>query len=163
MIQAKTFVKYIKYTDSETKSSYIRSSNKTKAFKELHNIHEFLTDTHNITATDKIVYIICYGNELHEIHSDFEKSYRNIQVFHVSNLLYNISKHKLVPKHTIVESDDIVTLKQQLNIKSIHQLPAIKKNDPMAKYLGLNVKDVCKIYRPSKSTIQHICYRVCEA
>lgn len=85
-----------------------------------------------------------------------------IEVFELKELLFNVSKHELVPKHEKLADDaSIKDLLQSAKLKSKTQLPLILKTDPMARYLGLRSGDVVKITRPSPTSGIYIHYRCC--
>ena len=88
---------------------------------------------------------------------------KNIQVFELRELQFNISNHVLVPKHRLIEANDetINSIFQKLNIKSRSQLPVILKTDPMAKFLNAKTGDLVEITRYSPTSGEHIFYRIC--
>ena len=51
-----------------------------------------------------IVNFISIEEKLPSKYMDFE--YNNMQVFHIKDLLYNITKHKYVPKHSILNEEE---------------------------------------------------------
>ena len=107
-----------------------------------------------ITENDNILFVHCSGKELSDkLNTDYEH-------FHISRLLFNITKHSLVPKHQLLTKPQIVDLKLSMNLQSVYQLPSIQKNDPISKYFNANVGNVFKIFRNSKTSLEHICYRV---
>ena len=59
---------------------------------------------------------------------------------------FDITKHILVPAHTILSEDEIQKLLQQYNISKV-QLPVISLLDPVIKVIGANKGDVVKIER----------------
>lgn len=71
----------------------------------------------------------------------------------------DISKHKFVPKHVILNEKQTGELLQQYNI-TLNQLPRILTSDPMVEKLEAKVGDVIKITRtsPTAGTISY--YRV---
>ena len=71
----------------------------------------------------------------------------------------NISKHKLVPKHTILKEEEKRTLLEKHKI-NLNQLPRILTSDPMIVQLGANVGDVIKIERKSSTSGETTYYRV---
>ena len=129
--------------------------------KEIIQLYNFIKAINQLSNNDNIVFVICYGQKLHPSHIELEKMLDNVQIFHINSLIFNITKHKYVPKHELLNKEEINTLKKKLNINSVNQLPVILTNDPVAKYLNMKNGDVCRIYRPSPSTQIHICYRVC--
>lgn len=83
-----------------------------------------------------------------------------VEVFKRSELYFNITKHDIVPKHTLLTVYEKNELVRNLKIKPT-QLPHIKRADAMAKYMGLVKGDVVRIDRKSEITEQSIYYRIC--
>ncbi len=71
----------------------------------------------------------------------------------------DISKHKAVPKHVILNDKETGELLQQYNI-TLNQLPRILTSDPMVQKLGAKVGDVIKITRDSSIAGSISYYRV---
>lgn len=91
--------------------------------------------------------------------SEFFKSH---QVFQISELMFNVSRHALVPAHEVMrDEEEIKQMFTKYNIKSRAQLPAIHQSDPMAKYMGMVPGDVVRITRPSPTCGSYMYYRVC--
>lgn len=107
-----------------------------------------------ITENDNILFVHCVGKELSD---KVDNTYEH---FHISRLLFNITKHSLVPKHELLNKSQVLNLKLSMNLKSVYQLPSILKEDVISKYFNAKVGDVFRIYRNSKTTLEHICYRV---
>lgn len=85
---------------------------------------------------------------------------RNIEYFVENELLVNITRHELVPKHIPLSEDEKQALLKQYKIKDL-QLPRILQNDSVARYLGLQRGQVVKIIRPSESAGRYVTYRLC--
>jgi DNA-directed RNA polymerase I, II, and III subunit RPABC1 len=86
----------------------------------------------------------------------------HVEAFDVSELLFNISRHDLVPKHEAVTDDqEIAQIMETYRVKSRHQLPLILRNDPMARYLGLKPGHLVRITRTSPTAGEYILYRAC--
>ena len=87
--------------------------------------------------------------------------FRNIHLFHIDTLSYDIGNHKLVPKHECIRNQaEIQKIYEETNSSS-GQLPAILRTDPMAKLLRLAPGDICKISRNSERCGEYVFYRIC--
>jgi DNA-directed RNA polymerase subunit H (RpoH/RPB5) len=85
-----------------------------------------------------------------------------VNVFEISELLFNISKHILVPKHELVVDDETIQkILSDYGLKNRHQLPLITRNDPMARYLGLRSGQLVRVTRTSPAAGEYILYRCC--
>jgi DNA-directed RNA polymerase subunit H (RpoH/RPB5) len=90
-----------------------------------------------------------------------QKKGGSIQYFHMKQLLYNPSKHSLVPKHTKLSPEESMEVMEKYMIKSKTQMPYISHNDVMAKRLGLKQGDIIKIDRYNENSGLSFGYRVC--
>ena len=82
-----------------------------------------------------------------------------IEVFDQRTLLFNITKHEMVPKHSIITKEDKAALLKKYRIND-SQLPKIMVDDPVARYYGARKGDVIKIIRPSDTAGRYVTYRV---
>ena len=83
-----------------------------------------------------------------------------VQIFNLDSLLFDITKHELVPEHIIITEDEKPDLLKHYNI-SEDKLPHISRFDPVAKYLGMRPKQVCKIIRNSYTSGEATYFRIC--
>ena len=90
------------------------------------------------------------------INSGFDK----IEYFSEAELVVNITEHTLVPKHEILSIEETKCLLKRYSLSET-QLPRIQKNDPVARYLGLQKNQIVKIIRPSETAGRYITYRRC--
>lgn len=84
-----------------------------------------------------------------------------IQIFLTKELLYNPTKHELVPKHKKLSPEAAETLVLDLQLKSKNQLPFIQKQDIIARWLGLLPGDIVKITRYTETSGKYYYYRCC--
>jgi DNA-directed RNA polymerases I, II, and III subunit RPABC1 len=91
---------------------------------------------------------------IEEMRPDFQ-----IEVFRRIELLVDITEHELVPEHQVLTDG----AKQQLLARyklTEAQLPRLQKDDPVARYFGLERQQVVKIIRPSETAGRYVTYRI---
>jgi len=84
------------------------------------------------------------------------------QLFDIDKLMYNVTKHTMVPTHEVLSADEKADLLKKYNLVSDNQLPLIMKTDPVAKYHGLTTGQVCRIIRSSETHGVYKSYRLCQ-
>ena len=90
-----------------------------------------------------------------------KKHFRNVFMFNIKTLQFNILKHKFVPKHEVIRNNDTIQQILKNCNCTINQLPIISKEDPVSKIKMCTQGDLCKITRNSKTSGDYIYYRVC--
>lgn len=84
-----------------------------------------------------------------------------IQIFLQSELMYNPSKHELVPKHEKLSDAEGKAIMEKYNLRSKSQMPSLLKSDVMARWLGLKSGDIVKITRYNDTSGEYYYYRCC--
>jgi DNA-directed RNA polymerase subunit H (RpoH/RPB5) len=132
------------------------------------NIHEMIDDLFNLeevlTKNDTLFIIIKDDmNEtiLSELKKIWEKDGIFIVIENIKRLQFNILNHTLVPSHTIISEQEVEEIMKKYNIVNKTDFPDISRFDPVARVIGLRPGNVCKIIRPSKTSITTNYYRIC--
>lgn len=83
-----------------------------------------------------------------------------VHLFNINEVMINISKHVLVPKHEVLtKEEEQQVLVQYMSTKT--QLPWILRTDPIARYLGLEPGQIVRITTTSPTSGQYTSYRTC--
>jgi DNA-directed RNA polymerase subunit H (RpoH/RPB5) len=91
-----------------------------------------------------------------------EDATKNVQVFDIKELQFNVAKHSLVPKHEPIRNEvDIEHVIKTSCVKSKFQLPLIHSTDAMSRYLALKPGELVRIRRYSPSAGEYISFRCC--
>ena len=112
-----------------------------------------------IICNDNIIISKKYGNFMSKLEDYYTKNFF-VQIFNIDSLLFDITKHNLVPEHIILTEDEKQDLLKHFNIDE-DKLPRISRYDPVAKYLGMRPTQVCKIVRNSYTSGEATYYRIC--
>ena len=84
-----------------------------------------------------------------------------INIINIHRLQFNILKHQWVPKHMLLNDEQIVELKTKYNIQSNSELPTISRYDAVASIICMRPTQVCKIIRKSRTSLESEYYRMC--
>lgn len=118
-----------------------------QSFVESNNLsHSILFYKDSITAFAK--------QQLDELKQNFK-----IETFNINEMIFNITKHVLVPPHKLLSVKEKKDLCKQFKINE-RRLPHIKADDPVCRYYGAVPGNVFKITRTSDSTHHSLYYRL---
>jgi DNA-directed RNA polymerase subunit H (RpoH/RPB5) len=84
-----------------------------------------------------------------------------IIIFTLDQLQFNILNHQYVPRHEVLSRSQTEDVLKRFNVTDTDQLPNISRYDPVAQAIGIRPGEICKITRPSKTSIQSEYYRIC--
>ena len=84
-----------------------------------------------------------------------------IQYFQINQLLFNPTKHILVPEHRKLSATEVNELMDKYLIKNKLQMPIIMHNDVIAKWIGLKQGDIVEIKRYNENSGLSYYYRYC--
>jgi DNA-directed RNA polymerase subunit H (RpoH/RPB5) len=137
-----------------------------KSFRPI-NIRELVDDlllNDTITKSDTIIFIT--NEDGNDTIREFVKQIweeENIFVILLSlkRLQFDVLKHVLVPPHSIINKSELDEVTAKYKLKTSKLLPEISRFDPVAASIGMRPGDVCKIIRPSKTSIHSVYYRIC--
>ncbi|PKA59720.1 hypothetical protein AXF42_Ash011844 [Apostasia shenzhenica] len=81
-----------------------------------------------------------------------------VETFQITELLVNIMKHALMPKHEILQDKEKRELLEKYNVED-HLLPRLLEKDAVARYYGLGKGTVVKVTYHCEITGSHETYR----
>lgn len=81
-----------------------------------------------------------------------------VDIFQITELLVNITKHVLKPKHEVLTAEEKAKLLKEYNVVD-SQLPRMLETDAVARYYGLDKGTVVKVTYDSELTGDHVTYR----
>ena len=145
---------YVKYNITKT----LRPNNIYDIVEDLFNVENVLEKKDDL--------IIIYKDEPNDtLQNTVKNIWLNdkiyIAIINIARLQFNILKHELVPKHSILTSDEKTEFKNKFNIDDDQMIPTISYFSPVSLVLGMRPGEVCKIERFSKTAINSNFYRIC--
>ena len=148
------------HNQNEHRTAYVAYILETKTFskKDLVNLKAYIDE--NFPTKEMTVIIIVQEKPTPQIAKEFQNDeFKNYEIFLTKNLMFNITHHEIVPKHIMLnESEEEKVLEEFQSTRT--QLPKLLSSDPVAKYYGMKIGDVCKIVRHSPMTGESIYYRI---
>ncbi|KAK6124863.1 hypothetical protein DH2020_041397 [Rehmannia glutinosa] len=81
-----------------------------------------------------------------------------VEIFQITDLFVNITKHELKPKHQVLTDQEKENLLRKYSIDE-KQLPRMSQKDAIARYYGLEKGQVVKVTYSGELTQLHVTYR----
>lgn len=148
-----------KHSKSDVKMVYVNYILESKSFSKKDLVALKVMIDENYGTKEMAVLIIVPEKPTPQISKELQNDeYKGYEVFLTKSLLFNITKHILVPKHVLATDKEIEELLEQYKVTK-SQLPRLPPTDPVAKYYGFKNGDIVKIFRQSDMTGESIYYR----
>ena len=145
---------YIKYHLAKT----LRQGNVYEFIEDLFTLEEILT------PSDDLIIIMkdAPNDTLIKLMQDiWEQDNIYISIFQIKKLQFNVLEHSLVPPHFTLSDKEEADVRKKYNIMDDSQLSDISRFSLVAQAIGLRPGKICKIERPSKTSITTNYYRIC--
>ena len=136
------------------------------AARDIHNVVDDLFTLDSVLSTGNDTLIIVTKQPANEtvtqlLNQMWAQYNYFIIIFTLDQLQFNILNHQYVPQHEVLSKSETERVLKRFNITDIDQLPNISRYDPVAQAIGIRPGQVCKITRPSKTSITSEYYRIC--
>lgn len=126
---------------------------------KLVEVRKSLEDTE---ADLDVVILVVFNKPTTAAQKSINELKRDIQIFTLGELQYNVTDHVLVPKHVPIRSEvQIREILRRYQLPDRNKMPLIPSTDPVARYLALKPGQLVCITRPSPSCGVYVSYRCC--
>lgn len=145
---------YVKYHLAKT----LRRENINNILDDLYNLEQVLQ------KSDMLIIVMkqeVNDTLIHILNEIWEKEQIFIVIHTLDRLQFNILEHQYVPEHIVLSDVEKEAVEKKYNITDSKQMPSISRYDPVSLAIGLRPGQVCKIIRPSKTSVNSIYYRYC--
>jgi DNA-directed RNA polymerase subunit H (RpoH/RPB5) len=139
---------------------YNSESEKKEGKKRINDVIREILDIQKRHVNVKDIIFIA-ENKLNTQMVDDLKRYTEkmkITIFQGDYLLFNITKHFLVPKHHLMENEEMKDFLKDKEKGFVHKLPKIYESDPISRFYGAKVGQIFKIIRENLSDDSMIRY-----
>jgi DNA-directed RNA polymerase I, II, and III subunit RPABC1 len=154
-----------------------RGSLQTVAFNRERNacilVHFFVDPSISVKHIEKIQEKLLSGKITHCIlvypkaitsqtkkYIESTRSRFSIELFSEEDLLVNVTRHKMMPEHTLMTSEEKSKF-LKASCLVIEQLPRILVSDPVCRYYGAKRGDIMRIIRKSETAGKYAMFRLC--
>lgn len=128
--------------------------------RDINKILEF-TDGNGYTSGMILVALVPPSDNVLRVIKTLTKD-RMIQFFHIRQLRFDITTHRIAMPHRILKEDERPALMKKFNINDVgNQLPWIDSQDPMVKWIGGRPGDIIEVTRHSDVAGSELYYRYC--
>jgi len=125
--------------------------------QEITNIRGKVNETYGEDTV--IVHVLKYKPNTFAYKEIKETGEKTDEIFLYTELIFNRTKHRLVPKHVLLTEAEKREILQTYDCKDT-QIPRMVTTDYVCRYFGAKPGDMFKIFRPSPSSGIYITYRV---
>lgn len=84
-----------------------------------------------------------------------------VQIFEMRHLQFDISQHRKVPKHRIIQQDELEAVLKEFHASGPQQFPKIDCQDAMAKWIGARPGNVIEVLGLCEASGNNRRYRLC--
>ena len=169
MINNKQLDMLIENKDSNKPKIYVKYfaiSFKTIKATHITTMIDDLIYTEQLLKKNDILFIITHDNPNDTITNELKKIWEqdgiHLIIYSLKRLQFNILDHDLVPPHIVLSDAEKNDFLKKYNIDDPQkQVPQISRFDPVAGAIFLKPGQICKIIRPSKTSIKGLYYRYC--
>jgi DNA-directed RNA polymerase subunit H (RpoH/RPB5) len=134
------------------------------------NIYDYIEDLFNIEQIlskedDLIIIVRDEPNEtiIKTLQQIWSADKQFVVIWNIKHLQFNVLKHILVPTHEVLNPSQDLEFRKRYNINNDRELPNISRFSSVAMAIGIRPGQVCKITRPSKTSINTNFYRICSS
>lgn len=113
-----------------------------------------------IITRDKVTYQGVLEEYINRLHY---RDTKYVQILWLNHLQFNITHHDLVPSYRIMLEKEKHELLKKLYIEDEKELPFILITDPVARFYGVRVGQVCEIIHNNDTNGKNKFYRLCVA
>ncbi|KAF3656625.1 DNA-directed RNA polymerase V subunit 5A [Capsicum baccatum] len=124
---------------------------------KLNAIRAILTQIMNKESLSRLILVIQSQMTSQAMKAVENMSFK-VEIFQITDLLVNITKHVLKPRHELLTNTEKKKLLEKYNLEE-KQLPRMSQKDPIARYYGLEKGQVVKVTYNSEIIETHVTYR----
>lgn len=118
------------------------------------------TDIGNFLNKNKNQHIIIIVKDINKkVRQYIKKVHPKVEVFQENELMINIVENVLVPEHEVLTQKERLEFYKSYNVKK-KNMAQMLVSDPVSRYYGMKIGDICRIKRPSETDCYINSYRL---